>query len=91
MNGIVKTTVSNGVFYHKIRTDTERKPKHVCIEEANENECEFITQFDDPNNKRHIKFGYFKSFADYRKDYGKSNVHSYEIISRDCKLYFDIE
>ena len=89
MDGIIMTTSGNGTFYHQNQKDAKRKPNHVCIEEAIVNDCEVIVQVD--QTERHRIFGYFKSFAEYCENYSKSNIPTYEIICRECKLCFDIE
>lgn len=89
MDGIIITTIGNGKYYYKIKTNTDIKPKHLCIEEAIANECELIIERQ--TNERHRMFGYYKSVDDYRNTHSLTNVHAYEVICRECKLYFDIE
>ena len=83
------THTNNGTFFHKIKTKTEEKPKNICIEEENKNNCEFI--IDQQTNEKHRIFGYYKDVDDYLIDNKFNNTHSYEILNKECKLYFDIE
>ena len=90
MDGLRKQVVGKGTFYWKI-TKKDVQPMNICIEAAKENECEFIV--DQQTNGRHRRFGYYRSYKDFKNDYTRENVHFYEIINKgsDCKLYFDIE
>ena len=89
MDGIIIKTIKNGTYYWKIKTNTERLPKHLCIEDAVEKDCEFVLQVDLVSGYR--RFGYYKSVDEYLKTHSFTNINAYEILCRKCKLYFDIE
>jgi hypothetical protein len=78
-----------GTFFWKTKKVKELKPKNICIEEAKANGCEFVVDRQLTPSRR--QFGYYKSVNDYRDDIGLENIHAYEVITDECKLYFDIE
>jgi hypothetical protein len=89
-----RTIIKSGTFFWKTSANTVKKPKHWCIEEAGSNDCELVceqqyAQYDGAPVYR--RFGYFKDVSAYLADNKFRNDHFYEVATRDCKLYLDIE
>ena len=79
----------HGKYFWIVRKPNRFSPKNICVDEANKNECEFIVERQ--KNEKHRIFGYYKSVEDYLDENQYKNINSYEIICRECKLYFDID
>lgn len=89
MESIYCDTTKHGKFFYKVKQDPNVKPKQVCVEQANKHQAEFLIE--KQTNAVHRQFGYYKSVDDYIDENKNKNIHAYEILYADCKLYFDIE
>jgi len=89
MDHIRCSQTNNGLFFYKIVSDPKVKPKDICIKQAIKSKAEFVIE--KQTNEKHREFGYYKSLDNYISENGYKNIHAYEILYRECKLYFDIE
>jgi hypothetical protein len=71
--------------------------KDKMIEDAFESQCFFLTDEEvyyttkDGQKKQTHHFVHYKDYEEYEQIHEHKNIHAFEVLIGDCKLYFDIE
>jgi hypothetical protein len=71
--------------------------KDKMIKDAVESQCFFLTDEElyytkkDGQKKETHRFVHYKDYEEYVQIHEHKNIHAFEVLIGDCKLYFDIE
>lgn len=82
------TKTKHSTFFHKVCKCGKCHPMLFCIDIAKKKNAELVISQETEPGRR---FGFYQGYDEYIAQNKYKNYNNYEIITGECKLYFDIE